>query len=274
MGTVLQVQSMCGRGDRSTANMAPSFPGVLNGEISQYSLENVKQKFQVLLFYPGDWSPQSQAFLSSFSSLTGGLERSDCLVYGVSSEPVTSHQEWLSSATINPPFPLISDTAGLLATKYGIISPQEEGEEGELEELEVEPCRCVVITDNQAVMLELVNTSLTEEELVTYTQDRLDMLVQKRRMAVDRARNRERVEIVDQSLQLQRKLGDISSASLSLVSRSGRDRYRSESRSRSMGRSLSRSNINRVRLPSQQSKDPLFEHHLKRTVDRLVKGFF
>merc|ERR1711874_32451 len=232
MGTVLQLQSMCGRGDRSTANMAASFPGVLNGEISQYSLENVKQKFQVLLFYPGDWSPQSQAFLSSFSSLTGGLERSDCLVYGVSSEPVTSHQEWLSSATINPPFPLIS------------------------------------------VMLELVNTSLTEEELVIYTQNRLDMLVQKRRMAVDRARNRERVEIVDQSLQLQRKLGDISSASLSLVSRSGRDRYRSESRSRSMGRSLSRSNINRVRLPSQQSKDPLFEHHLKRTVDRLVKGFF
>jgi len=266
-------QSMCGRGDRSTANMAASFPGVLNGEISQYSLENVKQKFQVFLFYPGDWSPQSQAFLSSFSSVTGGLERRDCLVYGVSSEPVTSHQEWLSSANISPPFPVISDTAGLLATKYGIISPQEEGEEGQLEEVEVEPCRCVVITDNQAVMLELVNTSLTEEELVTYTQDRLDMLLQKRRMAVDRARNRERVE-VDQSLLLQRKLGDISSASLSVVSQAGRDRYRSQSRSRSMARSLSRSNINRARLPSQQSKDPLFEHHLKRTVDRLVKGFF
>ena len=131
-------------------------------------------------------------------------------MYGVSSEPVTSHQEWLSSTNINPPFPVISDTAGLLATKYGILSPQEEGEEGQLEELEGEPCRCVVITDNQAVMLELVNTSLTEEELVTYTQDRLDMLVQKRRQAVDRARNRERVEIVDQSLQLQRKLGESS----------------------------------------------------------------
>ena len=163
------------------------------------------------MFYPGDWSPHSQAFLSSFSSVTGGLERGDCLVYGVSSEPVTSHQEWLSSNNINPPFPVISDTAGLLATKYGIISPQEEGEEEE-EEIEQPPCRCVVITDNQAVMLELVNTSLTEEELVTYTQERLGMLIQKRRMAVDRARNRERVEVVDQSLMLQRKLGEPSPA--------------------------------------------------------------
>ena len=52
-------------------------------------------------------------------------------------------------------------------------------EEGEQQvEAERPPCRSVVITDNQAVMLELVNTSLSEEELVTYTQDRLDMLVQ------------------------------------------------------------------------------------------------
>ena len=162
-----------------------------------------------MLFYPGDWSPQSQAFLSSFSSLTGGLERSDCLVYGVSSEPVTSHQEWLSSATINPPFPLISDTAGLLATRCGLYEPPEEGEQQV--EAERPPCRSVVITDNQAVMLELVNTSLSEEELVTYTQERLDMLVQKRRMAVDRARNRERLgvaELGEQSLALQRKLGE------------------------------------------------------------------
>ena len=128
-------------------------------------------------------------------------------MYGVSSEPITSHQEWLSSNNINPSFPVISDTAGLLAIKYGILSPPEEGEEEE-EEVERPLCRCVVITDNQAVMLELVNTSLNEEELVAYTKDRLDMLVQKRRMAVDRARNRERVEVVDQNLMLQRKLGE------------------------------------------------------------------
>merc|ERR1712241_321953 len=101
------------------------------------------------------------------------------------------------------------------------------------------------------------------------------MLLRKRRMAEDRARTGGRVEVVDQSLALQRKLGDISTASLSLVSQSGRgDRYRSESRSRSMARSLSRSNMNRLRLPPQQVKDPVFEHHMKRTVDRLVKGFF
>ena len=40
-----ELQSMCGRGElSSTVNMAASFPGVLDGQISQYSLENAKHK--------------------------------------------------------------------------------------------------------------------------------------------------------------------------------------------------------------------------------------
>merc|ERR1712038_597054 len=200
-----------------TADMAPLFEGVLNGQISQYSLENVKQKFQLLLFYPGDWSAESELLLSSFSA-----EEED-----------------------------------------------EEDKEEVGKVVELPPCKCVVITDNQSVMLELVNTSLALEELVTYTQERLNMLLQKRRLAVDRARNRDRIDEADQ-IRIQRKLGDMSSLSASLVRQS---RDRSDSRGRSMGRSLSRSGRDRVRLP-QQTKDPLFEHQLKRTVDRLVKGFF
>ena len=88
------------------------------------------------------------------------------------------HQDWISSSNINPSFPLISDTAGLLATKYGLYTTREEGEEEQVEgEFDRPPCKCVVITDHQAAMLELVNTSLAEEELLAYTQDRLDMLV-------------------------------------------------------------------------------------------------
>ena len=179
---------------------------------SGYDGDDDEFRFQVLLFYPGDWSDQSQAFLSSFSSVTGGLGREDCLVYGVSSDTASSHQDWLSSANLNPPFPLISDTAGLLATKFGLYSPPEEEGEDQVE-AERPPCRCVVITDNQAVMLELVNTSLEEEELLAYTQERLDMLLQKRLMAVERARNRVRTEVGEQSLALQRKLGQSRPAS-------------------------------------------------------------
>merc|ERR1711874_421065 len=154
-----------GRGIKSTGNMAASLPGVLNGQISEYSLENVDQKLQVFLFYPGDWSDQSQVFLSSLSSVTGGLGREDCLVYGVSSDTVNDHQDWISSSNINPSSPLIYTT-------------REEGEEEQVEgEFDRPPCKCVVITDHQAAMLELVNTSLAEEELLAYTQDRLDMLV-------------------------------------------------------------------------------------------------
>merc|ERR1711899_88929 len=154
---------------------------------------------------------------------------------------------------------LISDPAAVLAHKYGIYSADKE-EVGKV--VELPPCKCVVITDNQSVMLELVNTSLALEELVTCTQERLNMLLQKRRLAVDRARNRDRIDEADQ-IRIQRKLGDMSSLSASLVRQS---RDRSDSRGRSMGRSLSRSGRDRVRLP-QQTKDPLFEHQLKRTVD-------
>ena len=65
-------------------------------------------------------------------------------------------------------------------------------------------------------MLELVNTSLEEEELLAYTQERLDMLLQKRLMAVERARNRVRTEVGEQSLALQRKLGETRPASQSV----------------------------------------------------------
>merc|ERR1711953_272929 len=249
-----------------TADMAPLFEGVLNGQISQYSLENVKQKFQLLLFYPGDWSAESELLLSCFSAEHSGL------VCGVSTDSVHAHQEWLAASHLSPAFPLISDPAAVLAHKYGIYSAEEEDEEDKEEVgkvVDLPPCKCVVITDNQSVMLELVNTSLALEELVTYTQERLNMLLQKRRLAVDRARNRDRIDEADQ-IRIQRKLGDMSSLSASLVRQS---RDRSDSRGRSMGRSLSRSGRDRVRLP-QQTKDPLFEHQLKRTVDRLVKGFF
>ena len=57
-----------------------------------YDGDDDEFRFQVFLFYPGDWSDQSQAFLSSFCSVRGGLGREDCLVYGVSSDTVNDHQ--------------------------------------------------------------------------------------------------------------------------------------------------------------------------------------
>merc|ERR1712066_858565 len=133
--------------------MAHTFQGVLNGEISQFSLEDVKQKFQVLLFYPSDWAAESEEMLSEFSAAQPRLESSECLVYGVSCDSVHSHQEWLAAANLAPTFPLLSDPAAVLAHRFGIYSAEKE--------VELSPCRCIVITDNQAVMLELVNTSFT-----------------------------------------------------------------------------------------------------------------
>ena len=96
-----------------------------------------------------------------------------CLqVFGVSGDSVQSHSSWLSSSGLSPGFPLLSDLGSQLAQRWGVpgapsIEEEETDEMGETVET-----RAVVITDNKAVMLELVSSSLPSEDLVQYSKDR------------------------------------------------------------------------------------------------------
>jgi len=238
--------------------------GVLNGHVNKYSLENCKHKFQLLIFYPGDFVKESQSLISQFSQVQESLLASDCKVYGVSRDSVNCHKEWLKSLTINPTIPLLSDTAGDLADKYGVPSPEEEAEP---------TTRCVVITDNMAVMLEIVSSSLDTEQLVKYCQEKVDMLVEKRKQAVERvkSRNTEKVEL---SLDMELMIGGLNGFTKSLVNQARRTRERSETRCKSNARSLSRSRLARRDTKPSSCADPIAEYQYKRQVDRLVKGFF
>ena len=75
-----------------------SLQGVHNGQVSQYCLDNSKHKydiynssycscltvtchrFQLLVFYPGDWTDQAQELLSHFSLAKDSLLAADCEV--------------------------------------------------------------------------------------------------------------------------------------------------------------------------------------------------
>ena len=124
----------------------------------------------------------------------------------MSKDSVESHTSWLTSSGLAPSFPLLSDPASQLAQLWAVpgapvMEEEEEDMGGEVE------TRAVVITDNKAVMLEIVSSSLSSQELVQYSKDRVGMLVEKRRRAVDRE-YREQCERVEQSTEMEIKLGN------------------------------------------------------------------
>jgi len=241
-----------------------SLPGVKNGQVSQYSLDKSNQKFQLLVFYPGNWLDESENLLSTFSKAQNQLLQSECQVYGISSDSVQSHQQWATSLSSAPTFPLLSDLSGTLADKFCVPRGEEEAED---------PCtRCVVITDNEGVLLELVSSSLNNEQLVKYTLEKLEMLLEKRKRAVDKE-YREKMDRVELKLDMEIMLGSINTFTKGLVSHAARSRDSSVTRCRSTSRSLSRTRFLRP-SPRSNCADPLAEAHYKRTVDKLVKGFF
>jgi len=238
--------------------------GVKAGQVSKYSLDKCSQKFQLLIFYPGDWLEESEDLLSQFSKAQNQLLQSECQVYGISSDSIQSHQQWMTSLSASPSFPLLSDLSGSIADKFGVPRCDEEAEDAST--------RCVVITDNEGVMLELVSSSLNNEQLVKYTLEKLEMLLEKRKRAVDRE-YREKMDRVELNLDMEIMLGSINTFTKGLVGHAARSRDSSMTRCRSTSRSLSRS---RFLKPSYRSNcaDPLAEAHYRRTVDKLVKGFF
>ena len=122
----------------------------------------------------------------------------------MSGDSVQSHSSWLTSSGLVPSFPLLSDQGSQLAQLWGVPGAPVTEEEEDMGEVET---RAVVITDNKAVMLEIISSSMCSEELVQYTKDRVDMLVEKRRRAVDRE-YREQCERVEQSVEMEIKLGN------------------------------------------------------------------
>ena len=147
-------------------------------------------------------------------------------VYAVSGDSVQSHQQWSPSLPSAPVMPLLSDAARTLSTKWGLIETEDNDDDEDTVEKRDEEAelRLIVITDNEAVMLEMINTDLSPHQLVImmimmmivmmmmmmqveYSRERVEMLVEKRRRAVDRE-YREKMERQELGASIEVMLGE------------------------------------------------------------------
>ena len=90
-------------------------------------------------------------------------------VYAVSGDSVQSHKQWLPSLQCPAlSIPVLSDAGHVLSNRWGLSNDQETGGEGET--VTNDGGQYIVITDNEAVMLEVISTSMTVDQLVNYSR--------------------------------------------------------------------------------------------------------
>ena len=97
---------------RAEANMlkeqskAPNF-NLLGSDNKQHSLEEHKGKMVILYFYPKDDTPGCTKEACDFRDNLAELASKNCVVYGISKDPVESHQKFKDKYSLN--FILLSD---------------------------------------------------------------------------------------------------------------------------------------------------------------------
>ncbi|MFQ3585532.1 MAG: peroxiredoxin [Cyanobacteriota bacterium] len=104
---------------------APDFslPAVGKGipKGSQISLGAYRGKSKVLLaFYPADFSPVCTSEMSCFREDWGAFRAAGCEILGISSDPISKHQEFAEQLKLE--FPLLSDVDRVVSRQYGVDS--------------------------------------------------------------------------------------------------------------------------------------------------------
>ncbi len=95
---------------------APAF-SLPSSDGKTVSLEDLRGKKVVLYFYPKDDTPGCTKEACAFRDAHREILRTGAAVYGVSPDPVASHQRFRSKHEL--PFTLLADTDKAVAKKYG-----------------------------------------------------------------------------------------------------------------------------------------------------------
>ena len=110
-------------------------------------LEDFRGSWLVFFSHPADFTPVCASELMAFAGVRATLRDMGCELLGLSVDSIFSHIAWVRSleekfgATID--FPLVADTTGEVARRYGMTMPAESP---------TEPARVVyVIDDRQCV---------------------------------------------------------------------------------------------------------------------------
>ena len=95
---------------------APSF-ALEDQDGNKVSLKDLKGQWVVLYFYPKDDTPGCTKEACAFRDLNAEIQRAGAAVVGVSTDEMTSHQQFREKYQLN--FPLLSDTTADVAKMFG-----------------------------------------------------------------------------------------------------------------------------------------------------------
>ena len=85
-----------------------------------HSLEDYRDKWVVLYFYPKDQTPGCTTQACEFRDNIFAFRDANAQILGVSFDDVESHQEFAEE--YNLPFPLLADSEGKAAKNYGVAT--------------------------------------------------------------------------------------------------------------------------------------------------------
>ena len=102
-----------------TESKAPDF-NLPDAKGSMISLASLQGNWVVLYFYPKDDTPGCTKEACSFRDDLHKLEKLNAKVIGVSVDDGESHADFAKKYSL--PFPLLTDTDGLVAKKYGALT--------------------------------------------------------------------------------------------------------------------------------------------------------
>lgn len=96
----------------------------------EVSLDDYRDRWLVLLFYPRDFSMVCPTELTALSVQFDEFARRDCDILGISTDSVASHQKWIATPRSQGglgglSFPLASDESGKVCQAYGVLLPKQ-----------------------------------------------------------------------------------------------------------------------------------------------------
>jgi peroxiredoxin Q/BCP len=101
----------------SIGQPAPDFTTITSDGSTVHLSALQRHKRVVLVFYPGDYTPVCTAQLCSFRDNWEALQAEDAVVYGINPAPREKHAGFAAQNSL--PFPLIVDSDGEIARRYG-----------------------------------------------------------------------------------------------------------------------------------------------------------
>ncbi|HHT9104555.1 MAG TPA: peroxiredoxin [Candidatus Wujingus californicus] len=101
---------------------APEFTlqGIIGDKFKDFCLDEYKEKWVVIFFYPLDFTFICPTEITEFSKREAEFKTLNAQVLGVSVDSVFSHKAWLKELG-NLNYPLLSDMTKDVSRKYGVL---------------------------------------------------------------------------------------------------------------------------------------------------------